>query len=222
MSASIQDVPSKYAAEGSRAHALAETILSDRTLGALADASEDMLAAVRIYVDFVRSISRGAVLFIEHRFDLSSLHKGLFGTADAVVYQASTKHLIVADYKHGSGIPVEVVGNVQLMYYGLGALLSFGYPCETVDLVVVQPRCPHVGGPIRSWRIDSFRLLDFAADLVEFAKCTEEPDAPLVPGDHCQFCPANFYCPVAAPRPKWKPAPRDPALDFQPVDSSTA
>lgn len=214
------NIESRYAAEGTRAHELAAGILEDpsnlATLG-----PSPMLDAVMVYVDFVRKESEGHTLFIEKRFDLSSLHEGLFGTADAIIYREDTKHLIVADYKHGEGVPVEVENNSQLMYYGLGALLSLGLPCETVELVVVQPRCAHDRGPIRRWQIQSVELLSFSADLVEFAKRTQDPDAPLVPGEQCQFCPAKFFCPVSAPAPKWTPKPRDPKLDFQPVDSST-
>jgi hypothetical protein len=44
--------------------------------------------------------------------------------------------------------------------------------------------------------MDAMDLLDFAADLVTYAKATEAPDAPLVPGDHCRFCPAARTCPA--------------------------
>ena len=126
---------------------------------------------------------------------MSQLYPGLFGTADAVIYKRNTKTLVVVDYKHGQGIPVEVENNPQLQYYALGALLSFNEPCETVESVIVQPRCQHPDGPIRKWSQPSFKLLDFSADLVKFAEATEKPDAPLVPGGHCHFCPAAGMCP---------------------------
>ena len=28
-------------------------------------------------------------------------------------------------------------------------------------------------------------------ELIDYAKATEDPHAPLVPGDHCRFCPAG-------------------------------
>ena len=39
-------------------------------------------------------------------------------------------------------------------------------------------------------------LIDFAADIYYAAKRTEDPDAPLVPGDHCRFCPGAGTCPA--------------------------
>ena len=50
---------------------------------------------------------------IEQQFDLSSVHHGCFGTADAVIWDAKAKLLTVMDYKHGAGIPV----NVTLLFY---------------------------------------------------------------------------------------------------------
>ena len=43
--------------------------------------------------------------------------------------------------------------------------------------------------------IDAVDLMEFAADLVMYAKRTAEPDAPLKAGDHCRFCPAINICP---------------------------
>lgn len=194
LSKDVNSVSSKYAEEGTKAHELAADILLHGTHFSSAD--PEMLSAVQVYVDFViKHHDETSKLYVEHRFDLSSLYPGLFGTADAVIYQSSNKNLMVVDYKHGQGLAVEVEKNSQLMYYGLGALLSFGFPCETVELVVVQPRCPHPDGPIRRWKINSVELIDFAADLVAFAKATEGLNAPLVPGDHCHFCPAAGFCP---------------------------
>lgn len=197
LSQGIESVSSKYAEEGTRAHEIASEWLllgspPDRIIG---EDSEGM-EAVQTYVEFVQETAKGAELFVERRFDLSKLHPGLFGTADAVVYQRRTKRLLVIDYKHGSGVAVEVTKNPQLLYYGLGAMLSFpNFQVETVELVIVQPRCDHSEGPIRRWEIPSWDLLEFSADLIDFAKATEKPDAPIVPGNHCRFCPAAGICP---------------------------
>jgi hypothetical protein len=107
----------------------------------------------------------------------------------------------VIDYKHGAGIAVEVEDNLQLQYYGLGALLSTGFPCDTVELVIVQPRCEHEDGQIRRWLFSSINLIDFGADLADDARATTLPDAPLNPGKHCRFCAA---APVKCPAIKAK------------------
>lgn len=198
LSENIPPKTSKYAEEGTLAHDLAAKILSHQALAGAA-ITEEMLEAVQVYTTAVFEAADeypDNKLLVEHRFDLSSIHPGLFGTADAVVFNPTRSLLQVFDYKHGQGIAVGVEENEQLMYYGLGALLSTGFKCRNVELIIVQPRCMHPDGPIRRWLFDSFLLLDFAADLKKFAEATEKPNAPLVPGDHCRFCPAAGVCPA--------------------------
>lgn len=179
------------------------------------DVPEDMIEPLGVYVDFVRSLE--GERRIEHRFNLDNIYKGAFGTADAVIYNPKTKVLHVSDLKFGAGVPVEVANNPQLMFYGLGALLSTGYPAETVELVIVQPRCPHPDGPVRRWSIDAVDLVDFAADLVKYAKATEAPDAPLTPGDWCRWCPAAGICPsIKAKAQALAKVEFSPALSYDP------
>jgi hypothetical protein len=52
-----------------------------------------------------------------------------------------------------------------------------------------------VDGPIRSVAVTPLEVLEFADELVELAKRTEDANAPLVPGKHCRFCPALPQCP---------------------------
>jgi hypothetical protein len=204
LSEGVPSVDSSYAQEGTHAHTVASQTLEkyffnkEPAEGWLA-ADKEMRSAVDVYVKFVKcealsaiadADGRKPVILIEHRFDLSAVYPGLFGTADAIIYNPAAKKLIVADYKHGAGIAVEVEDNLQLQYYGLGALLSTGLPCETVELVIVQPRCEHEDGQIRRWSFSSIDLLDFAADLASDAEAVFKPDAPLNPGKHCRFCPA--------------------------------
>ena len=117
--------------------------------------------------------------------------------------------LSVIDLKYGAGVPVEVEDNPQLLYYGLGALLANKqWKPHEVEVVIVQPRCPHPDGPVRSQVLQVVDLLEFAADLVEAVKRTEEASeqhatldtlnwmrAYLNPGDHCRWCPAAAICP---------------------------
>lgn len=204
----LESVESEYAKEGTEAHLVASSILEHYFFRTpvppeLKNQVRDASEAVKLYVNFVKAealesgadIKQGHVM-IEHKFDLTSVYPGLFGTADSVIYFPKIKKLQVTDYKNGAGIPVEVEGNLQLMYYGLGALLSTGLPCETVELVVVQPRCEHENGPIRRWTFSTIDLIDFAADLAFDAAATAAPDAPLKPGKHCRFCAA---APVKCP-----------------------
>lgn len=188
---------SPYAEEGTRAHEAAEKVLTTGEWPE--DADEEMQEAVSVYTDYVNLVVEAdpdCTLLIEHRFNLDNLYPGLFGTADCVVWSPGPRRLLVIDYKHGAGIPVEVEHNLQLLYYGLGAMLSLDFRPKDVDLMIVQPRCNHPGGPVRTWSLPAVDMLDFAADLVDAVKATEAPDAPLNPGDWCRFCPAAMTCPA--------------------------
>lgn len=181
------------AAEGTLAHSLAEAMLTGKRLYAPTDMCEYLLP----YVDAVRAACKAkGVLLVEQRFALPQVHPACFGTADAVVWQPRKKLLHVFDLKYGAGVAVEVEDNPQLKYYALGALLSCGYPAKRVRVTIVQPRCPHPDGPVRSQEFDAIDLLDFAADLREAALATEQPNAPLTVGDWCRWCPAAGKCPA--------------------------
>lgn len=202
MSEGCPNISSAYADEGTHAHTVSSQELEKYFFGlepkdGWLAASKEMREATDVYVNFVKQTAvefkantKLGHILIEHKFDLSSVHPGLFGTADAVIYSPAFKKLTVIDYKHGAGIAVDVDDNLQLQYYGLGALLSTKFPCNTVELVIVQPRCEHPDGPIRKWEFKSVALLDFAADLAYDAAETEKPNAKLNPGKHCRFCPA--------------------------------
>lgn len=194
----IVSASSKYAEEGTEAHEFAADYLVRGSVAIKPDTDIEMVEAVKEYADHVRSlIEPGKTkMLIEHRFDLSSIYPGCFGTADCVVWDPRTHVLHVVDYKHGQGIAVEAKDNPQLRYYALGALVTCGFPAERVVMTIVQPRCFHPDGPVRSEVIDAIDLLDFSVDLVDYARATEAPDAPLVPGDHCRFCPAAATCPA--------------------------
>lgn len=216
LSAGIESKSSSYAEEGTAAHQLAEICLRngqdpiewvDRKLPAKYGSvyvTGEMADAVAVYTDYVRPfILAGDEVQIEHRFDLSSLGVGvpMFGTADCVIYRPQLRKLIVPDYKHGAGLAVEAEGNPQLRYYGLGAMLAMpDKPIDSVEVVVVQPRAFHPAGPIRSETLDPFDLTLWSGELIEAAKATTQPDAPLSAGDHCRWCPAHPICPAQQSR----------------------
>lgn len=209
LSRGIQDKTSAYAIEGTVAHELAELALkkerdADFWVGLKIEGievTEEMAEAVQVYVDYVKSmLGHDDDLRLEQRITLDKIHppRPMFGTADCVIYRRATKELFVYDYKHGAGVPVEAVGNKQLRYYALGALLSLDKdePCRTITAGIVQPRAQHSDGPIREESFSAGELLDYAAELVEGVEATLKPDAQLVPGGHCRFCKAAAVCPA--------------------------
>lgn len=208
LSANIPRKDTSYSLEGTAAHALSEISynagldpsnwIGERIEGV--EVSKDMADAVRVYVDFLRGLSVGDNLVcLEQRFDLSKLNPPapMFGTSDCTAYLPAERKLVVADYKHGAGVAVDVEDNPQLKYYGLGCLLQMG-PTQRVDeveLIIVQPRAQHIDGPIRRWTCSVEVLLDFGSDLVVGAHRAMNADAPLNPGKWCRFCPAQPMCP---------------------------
>lgn len=197
LSENIPNVSSKYAEEGTEAHELAAYVLmNSKWPECYAEKySDEMMEHVQTYCQaFFHDAQNCSWYKVEERFDLTNLHPALFGTSDGIIYHAKESLLQVWDFKYGAGIPVEVEDNEQLKYYALGALMKTKVPCKTVELVICQPRCPHPEGPIRRWRLSVVDLIEFSAELVDFARATEKEDAPLVPGDHCRFCPAAPTC----------------------------
>lgn len=218
LSEGMPNVTSFPAAEGTFAHEIAAKCLSapPGTLAAKADyyvnrratidgheitCDEEMAEAVQEYVDEVRRYideDTNCSHWVEHAFTpaLKKLHPDFGGTADACVYRHDDKVLRVYDYKHGSGVWVNVVENKQLKYYALGALLELQRPAETVEVAIVQPRHHGAGETIRVWTFDAVELVDYAADLIDAAHLTNSFDAPLNAGqEQCKWCPAAPKCP---------------------------
>ena len=191
---------SVYAAEGTKAHDIASELLEAYFFNKkiknsiFKDTPPDMKPAVMMYVDYIKAEAKACNakpehILIENKFSLEEIHPALFGTSDATIYDEKNKILKVIDYKHGAGLAVDVKDNSQLLYYGLGALMALKVPCAKIQITIVQPRCDHPDGVIRSAEYTALELMDFAADLEEDAIATEKPDALVKEGSHCRFCP---------------------------------
>jgi hypothetical protein len=215
MTRDLPDVPTEYAREGTVAHKLMNLALSERLpcmtwLGASYDGieiNEEMCEAVQPCVDAVLAIldiDPDARMWLEHKFSLGVLNPpaDMFGTADVVIWLPGSRTLVVADLKYGRGVAVEVLNNPQTLYYALGALLdlerdqAWRGQIRTVRTVILQPRLAHPNGMIREAIYSYDDVVAFAGDLLDLARRTLEPDAPLLPGDHCRFCRAAGACPA--------------------------
>ncbi len=109
--------------------------------------------------------------------------------------------LTVADYKYGAGVavlPVDDDGtpNPQLMIYALGLAAKYHFDFESVCLAIIQPRVWREGDDALSKAIFSIqRLKDFEREIAEAVKAASVPNAKLVAGEHCRWCPAAATCP---------------------------
>ncbi len=212
LSAGVPNNSSAFAAEGTAAHYIAAQCMRPGMkwadprasyLGKVAlvegyeiDLDEELIGAVEEYLEDCAADSQpGDVVFIEQSFHeaLAKLHPKFGGSGDRVRWRPSTRQLRVTDYKHGAGVPVDVDDNKQLKIYALGCLLTNpDFNADEVELRIAQPRCDHEAGRFRSYKFPAFDLIEYAGELIEAAKRTEEFGADLVPSKKaCKWCPAN-------------------------------
>ena len=195
---------SSYAEEGTLAHTFAAFYLENQRWPQ--ECSAEMIEHLSVYTNAVFNDKatldqkvNGNLFLVEHGFALEMIHKDAWGTADCVIYDAKRKLLYVYDLKYGAGIFVDAVDNEQLIYYAVGAFLSLDLPAKEVILKIAQPRCEHPDGLVREHRFTTDKLLDAASDIETEIKATDDPKAPLNPGEWCRFCPAaGVPCPALA------------------------
>jgi hypothetical protein len=120
-----------------------------------------------------------------------------WGTCDVTIVATSdTDELLfieVIDYKDGQGY-VSEKWNTQLIAYLFGKLSEKDIN-HGMRMTIVQPKS---NTPIRymcSTRPDDNltgkTLMEKVNWLIECAKATDDPNAPLIPGSHCQWCKHN-------------------------------
>lgn len=235
----------RYAAEGTVAHEVCEkSLLRDKQpadyIGDTIKAdgfsftvTEEMAEACKEYTDFIRSITLTndtTEMLIEVKLPLSSLGvPGLDGgTADCLLINREGKWIHVLDYKHGAGVPVEVLDNPQAMSYALGALLQLEVgelEDWTATMSIIQPRTHHPEGTTRTWHTTSDHLLDWCEQqLLPAAKRATDPEAPINPTSAaCRFCGAAGQCKQLYNRTQELAMQDfDTALDLPDPDSLTA
>lgn len=103
-------------------------------------------------------------------------------TADLVLYNSDELHVV--DYKFGA-IPVEVVGNEQLMFYAI----SYGHlapKARGVWMHIVQP----AAGGCDNYFVTAKELKEFMLRAQAAEQKILNQDTTLHPSDHCLFCPA--------------------------------
>ena len=185
------DETSPWAAEGTKAHDLAEIILRGYDIDP-DEYEQEMFDYVQVYVDYVNQLGKEAdAVIIEERVDFSEWVQDGFGTADAIIVQKKTLHVV--DLKYGMGVRVDADENPQGMLYALGAyaLTEITHEIEQFVIHIVQPRLDH----ITAWSISISDLLSWAEWVRERAEIALSDDAPRVPGEkQCKFCEVKGSC----------------------------
>lgn len=171
------------------------------TPGAWFKVDAEMIDGVGLYVATVReqlASLPGSQLMVEVPvFPLAHRRRIMWGTSDAIVLEPWGR-MIVTDLKYGRGVVVEPEYNDQGMFYGLGAMNVAGGAADVSDvtITIVQPRANHARGPVREWSTSPQVLSGFAAQIDAAVDLALTPDAPLIPGPHCRFCPVELDCPA--------------------------
>lgn len=195
--------------EGTAAHWYVTETLQGRDPGAGAIApngvpidAEMVDSAQGILVD-VRDSMRAhpaAILRVEHRVYMPTVHEQNWGTPDVTLVDVAAKWVGLWDYKYGHRY-VDPAGNWQLVDYALGVLREFAYvsdwPNWRVSLNIAQPRNYHASGPIREWQTDGLKLLDeYQPQLYEAAAAAMGSEPELRTNENCRDCSARFDCPA--------------------------
>lgn len=223
--AGLPDTSSKYADEGTMAHALSEHILrgdavpeagtlfryENHGLLQTGTVTQDMLGHTGVYIDNITQYANGGELMVEQKLNYAT-YLGLprdeaWGTSDAVIIKGS--EIQVHDLKYGQGEVVSAERNTQMMLYALGALDAFdGLAGDFTHarMVIHQPRV--VKAP-QEWDCTVEELLAFGAEAkqaVHWAKAAalgaetktqaEWEAEYLRPSvDACRWCKAKATCP---------------------------
>lgn len=207
------DKGSKYAEEGTLAHAVAELKLQKyfvkgigpKTFNKKMDEfkksefwNTEMDHMTDIYFDEVKrkalSYKNEPFINIEERVDFSTWVPEGFGTADVLMIY--NNELIIMDLKYGKGVPVSPENNPQLMLYALGAYNSYSwlYNIEKITLCIIQPRLDN----IEYWELATDELLNFGERIKPIAKNAFNGSDELHEGEHCRFCKAKSRCKARA------------------------
>lgn len=145
--------------------------------------AKDMIAIGRAltYIGEVWSTRRFQVVS-EQTFKATWLPTPTDTTPDLVLYTKDEIHCI--DVKWGK-IPVEVVGNEQLLFYDL-CIAPLAPKAKGVTNHIVQPRADN----IEAWFADTATLASFKDDAIAAQTAILSGSKQFGPSDHCKFCPA--------------------------------
>lgn len=104
-------------------------------------------------------------------------------TADLVLFTQDELHIL--DWKWGK-IPVEVIGNKQLLFYA-ACYAPLAPKARQVTVHVVQPPAKQM----EEWTFDTITLKKFMAEAIATEAQIMRGDVTFGPSDNCTFCPAN-------------------------------
>ena len=204
----------KSAVDGTHSHTLLEMCLNegkqaiDYVQRELLDhegefiVDEERVNRVQLALDYInkRFAELGGERFAEEKVN-PSFYLGrddLKGTADVQIVGRDTLEII--DYKDGM-VAVSAAGNPQLELYALGAMANYhnpdgSLPFDKVVMTIIQPKLLMQGAdPVSSCEVSVDDMLNKVAKFKLAASSTDDPAAPLIPGDNqCRWCAHKGAC----------------------------
>jgi hypothetical protein len=194
---------SKYAREGTAAHAVAEMILKGDIFlpdkitveGDEYIVSPGMCRALNPYISHVEALRAlpGAKVYLEERLVVPLTFGMVWGTLDCGVH-ANFDDFHIVDLKFGKGHIVDPEAP-QLKLYALALTGGLGkYRREaSVTLTICQPRVGDT--PLRSYPTTLGELLDWRNDIVVPAlRKIKAGDQTEHAGPHCRWCVRQTEC----------------------------
>lgn len=207
MEAAVPEEETEESREGTAAHWAAQMQLLTGVpmdLGEVAPngfvLDRDMLDGAQLYVEYVWRVlgARRPPRNVEKRTEPGAIHGECWGTPDADELIDNTLH--VFDYKYGHRF-VEVFENEQLTCYTADRLAHLDGLADQLTHVtfhIVQPRCFHRDGTIRTW---GARVSDLRAVVNRLRGCASdalrEAAPTLATPANCRDCRARTRCDAA-------------------------
>ena len=179
--------PTKWQEEGTAAHAELERCIK-------AGETRSASTGVQTALDYVEEREPTAAWAEQRVFFPQSVvpRDECSGTLDVMV--TAGRRVWIIDYKHGAGEFVAAEENAQLMFYAWAALHDRLHHFDEITLVIIQPNSWQDGEPVREYKTDALELFDFSRRVIHAIEQAERFHAPLLPGEHCKFCPAGPVC----------------------------
>lgn len=205
---------SEYAQEGTIAHSVCEIAAKKhfkkvkaaeynkviKKLKANPLWNDEMLHTAETYVEHLAErameFENEPYIAFEVKVDISMYVPEAFGRCDCIMFGGNT--LVITDYKHGKGIPVNPEKNPQLMLYALGALKLyeplFGAVLQNIEIYIDQPRL----NSYKNWNCTVNELLEWGESIKTKAEMAFMGFGEYHTGDWCRFCRANGTCKAQA------------------------
>ena len=174
-------------AQGTVAHTIAHQLLTAGSTpwtgnsvhqdGFYVEVDAEMIMHAHAYAGYVKSL--GGWQRYEQRVSLEWLVPGVWGTADAVVFDIEHGDMHVVDFKYGAGVHVPVVDNWQLLIYALAALGPDNWlDIQRVHMHIHQPRMNNVAMWTVPVRASSRTMVRRLTTVAPWARSRESSRSP--------------------------------------------